>query len=164
MDPKTSLIKASDSDPGFEQNLYQHMIGSLMYLVTCTRADLAFSLSYLSRFSSHPLERHHTAVKVSFVILLELVLCLLSTSVILLQFLCLLVPSRTLTMLLVVIPGVPYLVILVCQMVVRYPGSLRNRNPLPLLPQKQNMWPLPLHPVKQSGPSMHSHNLVTLSS
>ena len=39
------------------------MIGSLMYLVTFTRPDLAFSVSYHSRFSSHPLARHHTAVK-----------------------------------------------------------------------------------------------------
>ena len=39
------------------------MIGCLLYLVTCTRPDLASSVSYLSRFSSHPLERHHTAVK-----------------------------------------------------------------------------------------------------
>ena len=63
IDPKTSLVKASDSDPVFEQNLYQRMIGSLMYLVTCTRPDLAFSVSYLSHFSSHSLERHHTAVE-----------------------------------------------------------------------------------------------------
>ena len=63
IDPKTSLVKASDCDPVFEQNLYQRMIGSLMYLVSCTRPDLAFSVSYLSRFASHPLERHHTAVK-----------------------------------------------------------------------------------------------------
>ena len=63
IDPKTSLVKASDSDPVFEQNLYQRMIGSLMNLVTCTCPDLAFSVSYLSRFSSHPVERHHTAVK-----------------------------------------------------------------------------------------------------
>src|SRR5437868_13929954 len=39
------------------------MIGSLMYLITCTRPDLAFSVSFLSRFSSHPLKSHHTAVK-----------------------------------------------------------------------------------------------------
>ena len=63
IEPKSALVKASDSDSVFEQNLYQRMIGSLMYLVTCTRSNLAFSISYLSRFSSHPLERHHTAVK-----------------------------------------------------------------------------------------------------
>ena len=43
--------------------LYQGMIGSLMYLVTSTCPDLAFSVLYISHFSSHPLERHHTAVK-----------------------------------------------------------------------------------------------------
>jgi len=34
-----------------------------MYLVTCTRQDLGFVVSFLSRFSSHPLFYHHTAVK-----------------------------------------------------------------------------------------------------
>ena len=34
IDPTTSLVKASNSDPVFEQNLYQRMIRSLMYLVT----------------------------------------------------------------------------------------------------------------------------------
>ena len=63
IDTKTHFGKASDSDPVFEQNIYQRMIGSLMYLVTCTRPDLAFSVSDLSRFSSHPLERPHTAVQ-----------------------------------------------------------------------------------------------------
>ena len=38
------------------------MIGSRMYLVTWTRPDLAFSLSYLSHLSSHPLPCLHTAV------------------------------------------------------------------------------------------------------
>ena len=34
-----------------------------MYLVTCTRPDVAVSVSYLSPFSSQPLARHHTAVR-----------------------------------------------------------------------------------------------------
>jgi len=34
-----------------------------MYLVTCTRPDLTFCVSYLSQFSSRPLDIHHTAVK-----------------------------------------------------------------------------------------------------
>ena len=63
IDQKTSLVKASNSDLVCEQNLYQRMIGSLMYLVTCTCPDLAFSASYLTRFPSHALERHQTAVK-----------------------------------------------------------------------------------------------------
>ena len=34
-----------------------------MYLVTCTRPDLAHTVSVLSQFCSHPLEVHHLAVK-----------------------------------------------------------------------------------------------------
>ena len=33
-----------------------------MYLVTCMRPDVAFPVSDLSGLSSHPVERHHTAV------------------------------------------------------------------------------------------------------
>ena len=57
------LLKASDSNPVFAQNLYQPMIGSLMNLMTCTRPCLALSVSYLPRCSSYHLEFHHTAVK-----------------------------------------------------------------------------------------------------
>ena len=38
--------------------LYQQVIGKLMYLTSCTRPDLAFSVSLLSRFSSSPKEKH----------------------------------------------------------------------------------------------------------
>jgi len=34
-----------------------------MYLVTWTRPDLAFSISFLLRFPSHRLKCHHTAAK-----------------------------------------------------------------------------------------------------
>jgi len=63
IDSKAPLIKADGSQPPHERTLYQQMIGFLMYLVTCTRPDLAFSVSFLSRFSSHPLKCHYTAVK-----------------------------------------------------------------------------------------------------
>jgi len=63
IDPKAPLVKANGSEPSHECTLYQQMIGSLMYLVTCTRPDLAFSVSFLSCFSSHPLTCHQTAAK-----------------------------------------------------------------------------------------------------
>jgi len=63
IDPKAPLVKADESEPAYEKQLYQQMIGSLMYLVTCTRPDLSFVVLFLSRFSSHPLLCHHTAVK-----------------------------------------------------------------------------------------------------
>ena len=39
------------------------MISALLYLVTCTCPDLAFVISFLSQFSSCPLESHHTTFK-----------------------------------------------------------------------------------------------------
>ena len=50
----------------FELNLYQQIIGTLLYFVTCTYPDLAFVISFLSKFSSCPLESHHTTVKCVF--------------------------------------------------------------------------------------------------
>ena len=63
IDPKAPLVKADESEPAYEKQRYQQMIGSLIYLVTCTCPDLGFVVSFLSRFSSHPLLCHHTAVK-----------------------------------------------------------------------------------------------------
>jgi hypothetical protein len=63
IDSKCQLTQADENEPIHEQNLYQQMIGSLMYLVTCTRPDLAFAVSFLSQFPSHPTPIHHTAVK-----------------------------------------------------------------------------------------------------
>ena len=62
-DPKAPLVQADESEPAYEKQLYQQIIGSLMYLVTCTRPHLGFFVSFLSRFSSHSLLCHHTAVK-----------------------------------------------------------------------------------------------------
>jgi len=63
IDPKAPLMKAVESEPAYEKQPYWQMIGSLMYLVTCTRPDLGFVVSFLSQFFSHPLLCHHTAVK-----------------------------------------------------------------------------------------------------
>ena len=63
LDPQNQLISATPEDEPHETNLYQQKIGSLMYLVTGTRPDLAHAISFLSQFSSKPLPIHHTAVK-----------------------------------------------------------------------------------------------------
>jgi hypothetical protein len=42
---------------------YANVIGSVMYLMVCTRPDLAFSISILSRFMSNPGEEHWNALK-----------------------------------------------------------------------------------------------------
>jgi hypothetical protein len=63
LDPNSRIRKAEPDDPIHNQTLYQQMIGCLMYLVTGTRPDLAHSVSFLSQFSAHPTQEHHTAVK-----------------------------------------------------------------------------------------------------
>ena len=37
---------------------YQHIIGSLLYVMHCTRPDLAYTIIRLAQYSAHP-ERHH---------------------------------------------------------------------------------------------------------
>ena len=44
------------------QQDYQRRIGSLMYLMTCTRPDLAFAVSKLSQFCTDPTVRHMNAL------------------------------------------------------------------------------------------------------
>jgi len=63
LDPNVKLFKALPDEPAVDTNLYQQYLGSLMYLVSCTRPDLAHAVSVLSQFCSHPLESHHQAVK-----------------------------------------------------------------------------------------------------
>lgn len=43
--------------------LYQQIIGSIMYLVTGTRPDLAYTITNLSQFSSDPSTSHYNAAK-----------------------------------------------------------------------------------------------------
>jgi len=62
LDLNQKLVKALPDEPAVDTNLYQQL-GSLMYLVTCTRPDIAHAVSVLSQFCSHPLEVHHAAVK-----------------------------------------------------------------------------------------------------
>jgi len=42
---------------------YQEAIGSLMYLMLCTRPDIAYAISNLSKFSANPTGEHWKAVK-----------------------------------------------------------------------------------------------------
>ena len=42
---------------------YRSIIGALMYLVVCTRPDLAFTLSRLSKFSAKPAKKHLSAAE-----------------------------------------------------------------------------------------------------
>lgn len=59
----SKLIQATDSDEIVDQELYQSAIGSLQYLATMTRPDIAFALSNVAKFNSKPTTKHWTAVK-----------------------------------------------------------------------------------------------------
>ena len=42
---------------------YASAVGSIMYVMTCTRPDVAFALSMVSRYQGNPGKAHWTAVK-----------------------------------------------------------------------------------------------------
>lgn len=65
LDPKQALTEAQDSELLSEEDTleYRAAVGALMYLMVCTRPDLAFTLSRLSKFSSRPGTKHVAAVK-----------------------------------------------------------------------------------------------------
>ena len=53
-----TLTKGIMEQPKEQLTTYQSMIGSLMYLVTGTRPDLAYTISFVAQFSSCPTEEH----------------------------------------------------------------------------------------------------------
>ena len=59
-DASQKLVKAADGEDCINQQQYQSIIGSLMYL---SRPDITYSVSNLARFSSQPNNQHWTALK-----------------------------------------------------------------------------------------------------
>ena len=57
-----SLHLAKNTGIGISQLEYSQIIGSLMYIMNCTRPDIAYSVSKLSRFTSNPGETHWKVV------------------------------------------------------------------------------------------------------
>lgn len=59
------MEKAPDNFEQDKENTSQYlqMLGCLMYAMTCTRPDLAFTMSHLSQFSSKPTYEHMKALK-----------------------------------------------------------------------------------------------------
>src|SRR5690606_19148660 len=62
-DPNHRLMAAGPDDTRADKTLYQQIIGSLMYLVTATRPDLAYTITHLSQFNSDPSQTHYVAAK-----------------------------------------------------------------------------------------------------
>jgi len=68
LDPKVALAKATDEEwEQYSREMrdipYKACVGSLMYAMVATRADLAFAVSTVSQFMSKPCPTHWAAVK-----------------------------------------------------------------------------------------------------
>ena len=60
LDPNNPL-HFNPLEPVADKTTYQSMVGSLMYLMLATRPDLAYPVSKLSQYSSHPRQSHYEA-------------------------------------------------------------------------------------------------------
>ena len=63
LDVNCQLRRAREGDSLGDLTLYQQIIGSLMYLVTGTRPDLAYTVSRLAQYGSKPTIEHVGAAK-----------------------------------------------------------------------------------------------------
>ena len=60
IDPDLHLFK--NTGKGVSQLEYSQIIGSLMYLMNCSRLNLAYAVSRLSRYTSNPGKSYWTAI------------------------------------------------------------------------------------------------------
>ncbi|KAI0991945.1 hypothetical protein K3495_g16242 [Podosphaera aphanis] len=63
IEPNHRLRATQVEEDRADATLYQQIIGSIMYLVSATRPDLAYTISHLSQFSSDPSKNHLGAAK-----------------------------------------------------------------------------------------------------
>ena len=63
MERLSSKSTSESSEPAPQGTPYRHAIGSLIYLVTGSRPDIAFAVSRLSKYLESPLQSHWIAVK-----------------------------------------------------------------------------------------------------
>ena len=63
VDIGTKLVQPKDGDNLVDQELHQSDVGSLLYLSTKTRPDIAYAVGNVSHFSSKPTQIHWIAVK-----------------------------------------------------------------------------------------------------
>ena len=61
--PDIKLVTTERVDDMCNQQLYQAVIGSLLYLSTKTRPDIAYAVSSVAHFCAKPTKQHWTAVK-----------------------------------------------------------------------------------------------------
>jgi hypothetical protein len=65
IDQGTTLTRSNHEDVLKDIKTYQSMIGSIIYLVTGTRPNLTFTISFLAQCSSAPNKQYVVAVKCS---------------------------------------------------------------------------------------------------
>lgn len=63
VDVSMKLVKATDDSEKVDQAEYQSAVGSLLYLSTRTRADIAYAVGSVARFCAEPTKQHWMAVK-----------------------------------------------------------------------------------------------------
>jgi hypothetical protein len=63
LDPNQQIRAVGDEDERTDASLYQQIVGSINYLVTATRPDLAYTITHLSQYNSNPSKTHLSLVK-----------------------------------------------------------------------------------------------------
>ena len=63
LDPNVKLEKNPEETDGDWSNSFASLIGSLQYLATATRPDIAFTVNRLAAYTANPNMSHWTAVK-----------------------------------------------------------------------------------------------------
>ncbi|GAA5970209.1 hypothetical protein JCM3765_005371, partial [Sporobolomyces pararoseus] len=61
-DRNTDISPRREDEPKFE-GPYRELLGAVVYLSTCTRPDISYTVSIASRFASDPAPRHHAILK-----------------------------------------------------------------------------------------------------